>query len=176
MEKTNYLADSKQLTQETIEGKELDSVKVQGIDNDNFTTQLFQHHGIASNLPIDTKVIVIPFGNNRKNSVIVASKNYNIKIVQNAGETTIFSTDSDGLIVKASIKLDDAGEIILNEGTDYAVAFEDLKIEFEKLQDAWDTFAAAYVPGSPVLLGTPPTASPSGSNIDNAKVDEVRIP
>ena len=66
------------------------------------------------------------------------------------------------------------------------VKFNELKIEFNKLKDdhntlanKWNTFCTAYVPGSPTVVGLPPTLTTStvianNSNIDNAKNDKIK--
>ena len=93
----------------------------------------------------------------------------------NTGAIEINSTDTGG-VSKATIKLLNDGKIEINGNADFAVAFDDLKTEFNKLNDAWNNFATAYVPGGPSSVGTPPNASTSGSDIDNAKIDTVKFP
>ena len=91
------------------------------------------------------------------------------------GEIRIFSLDSE-LNTLAFVKCDKDGNVQLNGNTDYAVAFSKLKTEFNKLQNAWDTFATTYVPGGPASVGLPATALSSNANIDNVKVDTVKLP
>ncbi len=131
---------------------------------------MFQQNGVVSNPPIGTKVIVIPFGNNRKNSVIIATKNFNLKITQNAGEITIFSTDTVGTTIQASIKLDNTGQIILNEGTDFAVAHTDLNTALQTfITDLNTKLTAAFT----AVGGSWPGTS---IDISGSKVDDVRLP
>lgn len=91
------------------------------------------------------------------------------------GEIRIYARNANGDTV-SEVHCKSDGTVQINDGSDYAVQFTALKTEFEKLQNAWDTFASAYVPGSPTVTGTPPTASASGSVIDNAKITTVRLP
>lgn len=152
------------------------SVVIQTIaaGNQEHTVELYHPPGVSSGPTENDRVIILPVGSGVK--VGIATHNYKIEVEVSAGETILYSTDSDGKEVKAQIKLDTDGNIIMNEGTDHAASFEKLKTEIEKIQNAWDTFAQAYVPGGPATQGTPPTAAQSGANIDNAKVDKVRLP
>lgn len=89
------------------------------------------------------------------------------------GETRLYSTDADGLL-KAYVWLKNDGVMHLSGDADFVVSFNNLKEEFNKLQDKWDAFAAAYVPGGPSTQGLPPTLQVSGANIDNAKNTKIK--
>lgn len=136
------------------------------------TSQVYGMPGFIGNPTPGVKGIRIRIGSI---DVMIAALNYGVDLPENPGEAKVYSTDADGNEV-ASHVLNNNEEHVFNGGTDFAVAFEDLKAEFELIQDAWDTFASAYAPGGPTSTGTPATASASGANIDNAKVDKIRIP
>jgi hypothetical protein len=91
------------------------------------------------------------------------------------GEQKIYSLDSAGLVAAIIHWMED-GQLVLNMGGGTAVEFKRLKTEFEKLQNAWDAFATAYVPGGPLAVGAPPTAAASMSVIDNAESPTVNLP
>ena len=90
------------------------------------------------------------------------------------GEIEIYSSNSGER--KAKIRFKSDGSIVVNDGGDYAVKYSELETAFNNLQQQWDTFANAYVPGGPSAVGTPPTALPSTADITRAKVDTVRLP
>lgn len=118
------------------------------------------------------------------------------------GEKKIYAVDSsnnviawmyfkgDGSILiendNGSLELTDTGEIVNNEGTDWAIQFTEMKSAFDTLVSdvnsmisAWNTFAGAYVPGGPAVQGTPPSASTTSSSsadMSNAKITTVRMP
>lgn len=105
------------------------------------------------------------------------------------GESIQFSMDNDGNI-KSSVIAKSNGDVTINEGTDYAVAYNGLKKEFNELNDKFNTHIANYnlhthpvpfaqaisvvaVPSSGVS-----TIQSTGSNADinTVKVDTVRLP
>lgn len=136
------------------------------------TAQVYGMPGLISNPGSGVKGVRIRIGSL---DIIIAALNYQVPLPSVPGETKLYSTDADGA-EQATVTAKADGILEVNGNADFAVAFNDLKIEFEKLQTEWDTFATAYVPGSPTVTGLPPTASPSGSNIDNAKVSTVKMP
>jgi hypothetical protein len=101
------------------------------------------------------------------------------------GETRLYSTNTDGEL-KAYVWLKNDGIMHLSGDNDFAVSFNNLKTEFNALKadhntlaDKWNTFCAAYLPGSPSTLGTPPTLAtstvmPNASDIDNAKNTKIK--
>lgn len=75
------------------------------------------------------------------------------------------------------------GFLKLKEGFDQLVSdVNDIKDVVNGIRSDQNTFATAYVPGSPSTLGTPPTyaitsspANSSSANIDNSKKDNLKI-
>ena len=110
------------------------------------------------------------------------------------GEKEIYSTDNPVTEKKAKIKLASNGDILIdayggatlnikadgnieiNGNADYAVAFDDLKAEFNKLKDDYNSHTHNYNPGPGAPAATTVTSAVNTSNIDLAKVDDVRLP
>lgn len=90
----------------------------------------------------------------------------------NKGEKLLYSRDSSGAVM-AKVALKNDGQIILNDGADFAVAFEKLKIEFEELKNKFNAHVHTGVTSGPSSTGTTPQQSVA--NIDNVKVEKVRL-
>jgi hypothetical protein len=98
------------------------------------------------------------------------------------GEHRIFSTDADGA-VKTFIWLKNDGAMQLGGTAKNLVRFQELEDGFNQLRDdlnsfiqQYNTFAVAYIPGGPSVVGSPPTApqgTASNANITGAKIDEI---
>jgi hypothetical protein len=124
--------------------------------------------------------------------VIDASKGYKIGIAVTddlipevgPGEKEIYSTDSPATTKKARIKLSKDSEVILNQGTDFAVAYTDLKTAFDKLKTDLNNFISVFNshvhPGvtaggaSTSATITPGTASTA--DMSASKVEKVKLP
>lgn len=101
----------------------------------------------------------------------------------NRGEKIIYSLDSSNNI-KAKIYFKNDGTLILNDGTDWAVQFTEMKSAFDQLKSDFDTFIGVYNghvhPG--VLAGgastspTPASGSTSTADMSNAKVESIQVP
>lgn len=101
------------------------------------------------------------------------------------GETRVFSVDSSGEL-KAWMWFKGDGTIEILGSDDNLVRFKKLEEGFNELKDdhnalvqKWNAFVAAYVPGSPASVGTPPTLAGSNvpastASITGAKFDEVK--
>jgi hypothetical protein len=107
----------------------------------------------------------------------------NKKQLSQPGETRFYSTDSRGT-EKFYTWLKNDGTYEMGGNAYHAARFEELKNGFDQLKSdvnnhiqKWNEFAAAYTPGSPTTLGTPPTAqesSESNASIDDAKIDKIK--
>jgi hypothetical protein len=106
-----------------------------------------------------------------------------------AGEKRIYARDADAEIkaviwLKANgdIEIASDGDIIFNQGTDYAVQFTALKTAFDQLLADFNAFVAVYNlhthASAPVGPVAPPTGTgvTSSADIDPAKVEKVRFP
>lgn len=83
------------------------------------------------------------------------------------GELILYSRDSAGS-VKSKAYLNQSGEIVLNDGSDYAVAHTDLNIALATFTTALNVALASKLDGA----GSSPGLS---IDISGAKVDKVRL-
>lgn len=90
------------------------SVKVEGFKNDILEVESYQQPGLFSRPQKDGKVLVIPIGDDRSHSIIVALNNYKLNLSINEGGTLIYSTDESGQNIKSKILLDNDGKIGMN--------------------------------------------------------------
>lgn len=148
--------------------------------NDTATSYLGATFGTDYIPPKDAKMVQIR-STNSQDSVIVCMVNKADESLAE-GEKVIYSTNANGE-VQAQIYLRNDGKIEVKgtsveflEGTDNAVRYSKLESEFNELKSKWNAFAAAYVPGGPTVVGTPPTAQQSAADITQAKVDEIKLP
>lgn len=104
------------------------------------------------------------------------------------GKITIESEDDIAIICKKNVKVNADEEIIINDGTDYAVKYNELETAFNQLQDDFDNHTHSIASGTFVVsvsgqatgtLNSAPidvqTTTASTADITPAKVDEVRI-
>lgn len=132
------------------------------------TAQQYGQAGFISNPAKGTKGIRLRIGSF---DVIIAALNYKVELPANPGESKVYSTDSDG-VEKATHLLNADSEHIFNSGTDFAVAFEDLKLKIEELNTKFD--AHIHPDPSSGFTGAPTIAL--NLDIDSSKVEKVRLP
>lgn len=107
------------------------------------------------------------------------------------GETRLYATDANGE-VKFNLWLRADGTVLMGDSelpaayTNFAVKYNETKQEGDKMKATindlvgkWNAFAAAYVPGSPVTTGTPPTLAgqnvqPNTSDFSLIKNDKIK--
>lgn len=89
------------------------------------------------------------------------------------GESGLYSKNDDN-VIQATIKLRKDGIMEINGNDDFMVRYSKLEKAFNELQDKFNTFANAYVPGGPANVGLPPTIQPSTADITEAKIDNVK--
>lgn len=142
------------------------------------TSQQYGQAGFISNPPANVKGLRFRIGSI---DICISAFNYGVAFPEKQGETKVYSTDSDG-VEKGSHYIDDQGVHTFNNGTDYAVAFEDLKSGYDQLKSDLNTFITAYNthvhPTAPVGPTTPPSniGSSSSASIDASKIESMRVP
>lgn len=157
--------------------------------SDTRTAEQAAPYGIDSN-PIKDMIAVYGLTDTKGDAVIIGYLNKNA--IASPGEFRIFSTDEDGT-VKATIHLKNTGITQLT-GDSWEIGgnaknlarYQELETAFNSLKDTvntmtvrWNAFVAAYVPGGPSVVGTPPTLAGQTVNaptadITGAKADNVK--
>lgn len=91
------------------------------------------------------------------------------------GEIEIYSTDNPVTAKQARIYLNKDGEIILNQGSDFAVRFSALETAFNQFKSDYDAHTHPYV-DTPVGPSTTSATTPSTADISGAKIEEILVP
>lgn len=105
-------------------------------------------------------------------NIVIAGHDYKFNEDTEKGETLLYSYDASG-VLKGKILINKDGDIVVNDGTDFAVRYSALETAFNQLKSDFD----AHVHGG-VLVGTASTGAttPSTADITGAKVEEILIP
>lgn len=161
-------------SQSSNESGEIQTIQIEGVADEVLEeVQNLGVYGLTSAIPQGSEVIVGFIGGNRDLPFVLAvgnslSRPKDLK----EGEVILYSKYDN------SILLNEDGEVILNSGVDYAVAYEKLKTEFNELNNKFNDFVSKYnlhTHGSvPVPLPSE-LANSSIANIDNTKVEKVRL-
>lgn len=133
------------------------------------TVELSNTSGVDNNPMDGDTVLIINVADAYRLGILIddgVAPDPNIK----RGEKKIYSRDSTGR-VSATIALKRDGKIILNEGSDFAVAFNALRTEFNELKNKFNSHVHTGVSSGGSSTG--PTPQQSIANIDNAKVEKV---
>ena len=118
----------------------------------------------------DDVVLVIPIGAAYKMGLVIDDQVAPDETLAK-GEREIYSKAAGARLAK--LRLNKDGEIILNGGTDFAVAFTEMKAQIDGLRTALNAHTHAGVTTGPGTSGAPST--PFTVNIDNAKVEKVKL-
>lgn len=141
-------------------------------------------------VPVNAKVVQIGTTNSNENVIICTVRKADDTLKE--GEKVIYSTDKNGN-VNTRIYLRNDGTIevksdnvVFQDGEDFAVRYSKLESEFNEMKgklngmiQAWNSFASAYVPGSPTTTGLPATASTateSQADITLTKIETIKVP
>jgi len=126
-------------------------------------TELYHPPGISSAPTEEDRAIEIPLGSGVK--VAIATHNYKVEVEPDAGEIIIYSTNSDGDTVQATIKLTDDGNIEFNGDTYNLVMYQALASELSK-------FITSLNSHTHPAHGSPPS-TPMSLDISSAKTDTL---
>lgn len=104
------------------------------------------------------------------------------------GEARIYARDGDGNIV-SSVKCLSDGQVVINEGSNFAVRFNELETAFDQFKSDFNSFVnstynthihsttATIDSGPPgVIAPTTSTGTPTSADVSPAKIDDVRVP
>jgi hypothetical protein len=133
-------------------------------DSDVRTVEFFAQIGEDSNPPIGSRVLVVDVARGYQ---IGISSTDDIEPESDSGEKEIYS--SDGSSKKAKLKLNLDSEVVMNDGSDYAVGYNDLKTILEQLVSDCNSLFLTAADGG---------VAGGGLTIDtsSAKVEKVRLP
>lgn len=146
-------------------------LQVEITDSDDIqTVELRNQYGEDNNPVNGSQVLIIDMGSAFK--VAIAAED-GITPSMNPGEKKIYSVS--GAAIAAFINFLASGILEINGNSDFAVAFNDLKIAFDQLKSDFDNHTHLYTPGAgtPTQTGIPPAST---ADIDPAKVDTVKLP
>ena len=104
-------------------------LQVEFVEGDVKTIELMTQAGEELNPGVGSRVIIIEDSESYKVGIATSD---DIEPTLNAGEKEIYSTDSPVTQKLAKIKLNASSEVVLNDGTYYAVAFNELKTAFDQ--------------------------------------------
>lgn len=135
-------------------------------------------YGFDSN-PIKDMVAVYSKTETDGSTVIIGYLNKNS--IAGIGEVRLFSTDENG-VEKFYTWLKNDGTIEIGGNQNFAVKFNELKTEFNKLKRSHNDFLTEYkahthagvTSGGSSTAVPVSTQSPNNSNIDNAKNDKIK--
>lgn len=131
-----------------------------------------QEYGITSNPPRDSETVVLYPGGKKDSGIVIKvdSAEYRINSLE-SGEVCIYSMHGQKILLNKD------GDIVFNDGTDFAVGFNELKNGFDLLKTQLNTFIGVYnshaakPANDPLLVGVPVTAT-----IDLSKIEEIKLP
>jgi len=157
-------------------------LQIEMMVDDVRTIELFTQAGDDTNPGEGCRVNIVPVSSSYQIAVGISD---DLESECDPGEKEIYSTDSPVTAKLARIKLNKDSEIILNEGTDTAVRFSELKKVIDELQNdisdlknVFSTWAVVAMDGGGALKTAAATwaATPFVENIDNSEVEDVFLP
>ena len=140
-----------------------------GLD-DVQTSDEISPYGLDSN-PIAGMIAIYAKTEEKGATVIIGYILENQKALP--GEFRTYSTDKDG-VEKFYTWLKNDGTYEVGGNDDFLVRYNELAAGFNQLKSDFNTFAAAYTPGSPSTVGTPPTVLQSTASIAGAKISKIK--
>jgi phage baseplate assembly protein V len=169
----------KALIESVVDTGAIQLVKIQLMENEiQDGVERIQNYGLTSNPPKGSECVPVFVGGSRDHGVAVAVDCGAFRVTGLAsGEVCVYSKFGQKILLKAN------GETVFNDGTDYAVAFNDLKTAFDTLVSNFNSHihaitVAGAVPAAPPtpVTGTSAVPTASTASIDGAKVAKVRLP
>ena len=112
-------------------------VKGPAIGGVNLELEMYGTPGVVGLPGKGTRVIHVPI--TEKYRIGIAGHNYALTIDLDEGETTVYSTSADGETLKATIHLDDDGNISLNGDTERLAMYGPLNTALQNLVTAINT-------------------------------------
>lgn len=142
-----------------------------------------QNFGFTSRPPADSEAIALYLQGNRDHGVVIACDSGASRITGiESGDSVMYSAHGDKIHMKKR-------GIFFNDGTDYAVAYEDLKTAFDQLRTDHDALVASHnshvhvttatIGAAPTVGAISPTVSPaqtSTADMTPSRVAGFRLP
>ena len=132
------------------------------------TVELYHPPGISSGPTPQDRVVIAPAGTGVR--VAIGTHNYRIEVEPLSGETIIYSTNSDGSVVKATIKLDTDGNIEVNGNSKRFVTYKELDTALQTFKTALNLHVHPTAATGPP---SPPT-TPMSIDISAAETTTVK--
>lgn len=132
------------------------------------TSELYHPPGVISAPTKEDRIVEALIGSGKR--VSISSHNYRIEIEVSAGETKIYSTNSDGSEVKSLIELDTDGNIKLNGDDKSFVTFAELDTALQNMISL--IMAHVHTSASP---GSPTTTPTSSISVDISAAETTTI-
>lgn len=155
---------------------EIQLVKISGLDGEvQDGVERIQNYGFTSNVPKGGESVVLYVQGNREDGIVITADHGEYRVSGlKSGETAVYSMHGQ------TMKQLENGDTVFNDGTDFAVAFNDLKAGFDQLVTYVNAIVLPVVGAVPLVPGTPPTAGPplvpSTASIDAAQITEIKVP
>lgn len=170
----------KALIESISDGNEIQLVKVSGLDNETQSDlERVQDYGLTSNPPIGSEAVVLYVGGSKDHGIVIKTDSGEFRVQSlESGEVCIYSKFGQKIL------LDKNGEIVFNDGTDFATGFTDLKTGFDLLRTELNAFVTVYGAHvhTGVLAGTVSSGAPAApavaavATIDAAKIEGIKLP
>lgn len=134
------------------------------------TVELMIPSGEDFNPENEDVVLVIQVGDAYKLGILIDDQVEPDETIE-AGEKEIYSKLNGAKLAK--LKLDKDGQVILNDGADFAVLYNELKTQIDKLKS--DLLAHVHPGVTAGGASTGVSITVFDVNVDNAKAEKVRI-
>jgi len=135
---------------------------------------------------LESEVVLGQVGNNPNDLIVICYFDEVSKKALEIGEKRIYSTNEGALA--ASLFLSKDGVLVLNEGEDFAVKYNELKAGFDQLKNDYNSFLNSFnlhthgviSLGNPTSTPIKPTlepivAPPTTADISNSKQESVKL-
>lgn len=158
----------KALIESVSDSNDIQLVKISGLaDEVQSNIERVQDYGITSNPPVESEAVVLYINGGKDHGIVIKTDSSEYRVQGLAsGEVCIYSQFGQKIL------LDENGDIVFNDGTDFAVAFNELKTGFDNLKSYVNNLVLPVSTG-----GTAgPPVSPSTASIDASKIDGIKLP
>jgi phage baseplate assembly protein V len=168
-----YLLIGRAILSAVDNGTKTATVQVTGLNGETITgIEVLSPYGFEAYPGQGQAVVLFVNGNRDQGMVLSIHDRENRPTDLEEGESSQYSKFNN------YVKCNKNEEVEVNGKDDYAVAFNDLKTEFNKLKDDYNSHTHIITKVMPGVasITSEVTAAQNSSVIDNCKVDKVRLP